>query len=633
MSKAEAIEYKNAVSVFEQYAKIKSFGTFGDRKWADITNGIADILEKYKLTSNLAPKARDLGKEGNLVVEIPRKVASTLYISLNPLRQWLVQPAQLLEMYAINPQTAVQRLADLGAVRIALASRGDLLNKERSVWYEAAAKASLMDRAEFDKTIMALEKSGLLESVDLNMMVHGVFKDADRALIEGPWEASYNNIAAAPKAIVRGSRSVGFDFAELNNRIGLWMIAKDKWVSKNPDKDWGTPEAIEQISFDEWKLSGSMTKAGSFPYQSGALAVVMQFAAITQKLTMNLVQGNGVLTGAEKARLVAARSALWGAKYGVPGGALAYYLVDGLSTDEEDPNYEANKLIKENAEVLKRGIADRVLNNLLGALTGDDADLLVSRGMSPYGEYTSGIPYFDTYKEIVKMVDNQPGTNLRLPALSAVGTVFEMKDKMQSWFTVKELTGDNEYKQAIYEAAYVASGMNNFMKSLLMVTTKEKLTKNGNKFGLDFTAAEAYAQALGVTTWREEDLFKGINASMDRKAMLETAATEIHQWMINIETKSDKEFRPVDRFDMLTSFTTMLVDEKNFTQQDAIETYALVVEKMSRKDKNMSTSLFESYLKSHTDKNSRELEIVKNSLKQFPSTKELIDTIENRGNP
>lgn len=624
MSPEETIQYQNALTVWDQYAKVKSFGTVGDRAWANVLNTIADKLENFKVTYKAGPVTRELAKKGNILANYPRQLASTLYISLNPLRQWIVQPAQLLELWSISPQTALQRFADLSGIRLALAAKSDLFKNSPIDFYEASRSlAPSMDKVEFDKTVKAIEQSGLLESVDLNMLVHGIFNDIDRPLIESGWEKSMEALTAIPKGLTRLSRQVGFDFAELNNRMGIWLVMKDKWKEANPGKDWTTKEAIEEISYNEWRWSGSMSRAGALPYQEGAFSVLMQFAAITQKMTMNLIQKNGLLSPQEKAKLVAARAVLYGAKWGVPGGALAYYFVD-RSEDET---------VQEYSNVLKRGLADRAMNSLFNALSGSEqADLLVSRGMAPYSESTTGIPYVEVIGEFAKLWDGKDATNPRLPALGAAASVNEAIGRMRSWFVTQDVTDENVFKRSLMEAFSVASSMNNFAKSQLMLSTKEKITKNGNKLGLDFTASEAYAQMLGIGTWKEEELWAGIGASMDRKDKIEQMATNIHKWM-EYQQNTMKSEDPIQRFDMLTSFVTMLKDDKNWTDQDITELYQLTIEKMKRVSKDTNTSLLEAYIKAHSDKNSEELIRAKNALATNPKNKELLDILEGKGNP
>ena len=623
----ELTQYKNAVTIWDQYAKIKSFGTMGDRAWSSIFNKIADKLEDFNVTYKAAPLSRKVAEKGNLLFNYPRQLASTLYIALSAPRQWIVQHSPLVEMFALNPTTAVQRFVDLGAIRLALASKSEIMSKSPIDFYEAARMiAPSMDRLEFDKTVKAIEESGILEGVDLNMMTHGIFNDIDRPLIEGPWEQVYNNITAIPKAATNISKEIGFNFSEKNNQIGTWLIMKDKWIEKNPGKDWTSKKAQEEINYNTYKWTGSMTRAGAYPYQEGGWGVLLQFGAITQKLTMNLLQKNKLLSGQDKARLIAARAALWGAKTGVPFGAAIYYYIDRMAEEE------GNEDLKQYANTFKRGLADRMFNELFDSLSGTEgADLATGLGTSPYGESTTGFSLVDTYIEFAKLFDGNEATNPRIPAIGATSTVLETIGRIRSWFTTKDVTNENMFKRTLLEAVHVASGMNNFAKYQLMLSTKEKLTKSGNKYGLDYTAGEAFAQIFGLTTWREVEMWDGISASMDRKDRIEKMADNVHNWL-TYQMNTMKSEDPVMRYEMLVSFTTMLKDDKNWVQQDINELYEKVLDKSKRTSKNTSAFLFETYLKAHGEKNSAEMERAKSALRHIPRYKKLIDIVENKGN-
>lgn len=619
-------EYDNAVTIFNQYSKIKSFGTWGDAKWEGALNGIANILENIPQFNKLAPKARELGTQGNILVNSPRALGSLLYITYNSFRQWLVQPAQLFELWSINPATAPKRLAELSAYRMAISAEAGILEGSKLDWYNAALKLSPgTSPDEFKRTVEAIKTSGLLESIDLNMLVHNMVKDLNRPLVEGPIESIYNSIAQVPKGMTVGARAIGFDFAELNNRMGIWLFMRDKWRDLNPGKKWDSPEAIAEISNMEYRYAGSMTRAGSYPYQSGVLSVFMQFAAITQKMTMNLLQQNGLLSPAEKARLTAARMALWGTKFGLPGGALIHYYLE----KSEDPE------VIEASEILKRGLADRSFNMLMDALAGSEgSDLNLARGMSPYGDSSSGIPYIDTVIEFGKLFDGSNATNPRLPAIGAIDSVSTAFGNMRSWFVSKDITNENEWKRSFDEAMKVASGMNNFMQMQLMYSTKSIITKNGNKLELDFTAGEAFGRLFGARTWREAALWEGISASIDRKERNEKVATEIHRWLVNqMNTMGTDD--PVKRFEILTSFMTFLHDEKNFVEQDIQEVYELLLEKDKRSSKNVESGLVEYYLKHYRTKQDAEMKVIANSLRALnkPNINEMLDIIEGKGNP
>ncbi len=622
MNRETAKDFNNARRVWEYYAKIKSFEGLSDHIWKSSLHYVADILEKWKVPSNLV---RDVANKGNLLFNVPRQIASTLFIHLNPVKQWLVQPAQLLEMWAINPLSAAQNMTNLAAVRVALLADAPVMKGQSNLFKDLSKKMVIgMDKREFDLTVKAIKESGVMQSVDLNMLVHGVFNDVNRGLLEGSWEKLYNDAVAVPKAGVQVARSVGFDFAELNNRIGLWLQVKELWKQQNPGKNWNTPEAKEAISVEAFKISGAMNRAGSLPYQQGALSTLFQFAAISQKLLLNLIQDNAtILTPNQRVRLTAARASLWGIKYGLPGGALMYYYLD----KSDDP------VVQENAEILKRGLADRVGNYFLQAIAGsEESDVAFAKSMSPYGELTSGVPYIDVAFEMAKMFDDRPA-GPRFPAIGAVTALGQAVDRFQSWFTTKEITG-KDWNKAVWEAAKVASSFSNWSKAQLMLSTGDKITKNGNELGLRATAAEAYGQLLGFTTYREDDLWAMAGQIQDRKEMIKSMAGDIHQWMVTQKTELGDDSWETN-FGMLTSFMSLLKNDDNWTDQDIREVVDQVVELDKQRYKDVNTSILMGLLKARTDDNDEQLKIVERKLRLSadPKTKELLDILDGKRKP
>jgi hypothetical protein len=627
MNREELRAFQDANRVFEYYAKLKSFSTWGDAVWKDTFHGLADVFEKWKIPSNLV---RDVANKGNLIAEIPKQLASIMFISLNPGKQWIIQPAQLLELYAIYPTTAYKNFADLGAVRLALMSKSPIFKGKASIYEDLARKMSPgMDKVEFNKTVKAIEDSGLLQSIDHNLLVHGVFNDVSRGLNEGTWEGAYRNLTAIPKAVVKGSRAVGFDFSELNNRLGIWLQVRDIWKSRNPGKDWDTLETKEYISVEANKLAGSMNKAGSLPYQKGALAVLFQFAAISQKQTLNLIQDNATLLSPNRrAALAATRAALWGTKYGLIGGAAIYYYIDRSENEE----------VRKYADELKVGLSDRIFNQFLKAVTGSEySEVNISTTMSPYGNSTVGLPYVDVLFEMAKLVDDKP-TSPRFPALGAIDTASSAINTFQSYFITEELTVENAGK-AFMEAASVASGMSNWSKSQLMFAMGDKVTKNGNHLGLKASKAEALAQMFGFTTTREESFYEIFNATMDDKAEIDTMATDIHQQLMLKKKRDGDTHAPMD-YQAMNSFIAVLKDDTGNWPQSRINK---VVEKVLEKDRqsylDSDQSILMDLVKNGANMNDKRVQYIIPKLEstlnpeteEGKATQDLINILKNRG--
>src|SRR5687768_6797416 len=104
MSKEDNVRFQTAQRLFEFYSKQKVYETLGDHLWKTHLHNIADLLEKVRIP---ADGIRKIGDKGNLPVKAAKMATTAAYIHLNPIRQWIIQPAQLMEMYAINPHTAL----------------------------------------------------------------------------------------------------------------------------------------------------------------------------------------------------------------------------------------------------------------------------------------------------------------------------------------------------------------------------------------------------------------------------------------------------------------------------------------------------------------------------------------------
>lgn len=628
MDKTQNIKFKEAREVYKHYAKLKSFETLGDRLWSGVFTAVADTFEKFKIP---ASAIRTLAKEQNLVVEGPRKLATLSYITLNPQRQWIIQPSQLYEYYLMNPTNMVQNYMDLAAVKAAFIGESPLLGKTGPAFKDIASKLSIsMDEAEFNATIKGIKQSGLLEGIDLNMLVHDVFDNVDRGFMETSWEAAYNNIVALPKAVTKISRKVGFDATERFNRVGLWLLAKNKWKERNPNKDWTTKEAIEDISWDEYRLSGSMTRAGSYPYQSGAASILLQFAAITQKQTMNLFSASATaLTAKDRFKLAIARTFLWGAHYGTPGGPLVYHYID--QTDNED--------IRKAADVLRRGIFDRAFSNLLGSIFNEE-EVRVSpvTAMTPYGDVTGlGFAYLDLISTAYEFW--QKGKHgARFPAVNAVGSVFEALSQMDTWFTTSELTPETA-TNILFEGLELASGWSNINKAIIMATTGELYNKSNVIVVDNATYSEALAKAFGIRSEKEIINYEIAGAWKDRRDRLNAIAKDLHQSMVNLKQKDglgDTMEATEQRLLKLNKTLTLLKDGKNITDTDLeyIVTKYLQLEK--EEYESMGSSMLSDYFKQGSDKQSSELNFIENKNRYLyqndPKVIEMLDYIKGKHN-
>lgn len=618
----EAIEYKNAHALFKQYERIKNSETPGDFYYTTGLHAIADVLEKWKL-----PGYEYLGgKHENPLMWI-KKAATVAYIHLNVPRQWVIQTSQQLEMYAINPANAAKNFSNMLAIRAYIGLDATMMKDVRGPLQDAFKKqAELAGNKDFLDDIEAIKKSGMLQSVDMNSIVHGVFRDTARQLNENIPTKIAQDLSTMAKAPIRAARTVGFDAAELTNRVGNWLQVKDLWKLKNPGKNWKTREAQEEIAAEALKLSGAMNRAGQLPYQEGMLSIPLQFVAISQKMLLNIIQDNTtILNGTQRAKLAVARAALFGTKYGIPGGVIAHNFID--KTDDEE--------VKKNAEIVKEGLIDRATNGLIASLVEpeENTQLAVAKMMSPYNE--GFLPYFEFLNETYKLFDNKPA-GPKYPGIGVMGSFYEAMQDMHGWFITNEVNETN-YKQAFMEAAEVASGFNNYTQGLVMLGMRDKITKMGNKYGMEFTANEAYAKMFfGIASKKEEDLWKLVELEKDTKAQKKEMANVLHRQIENQIRKrglTGDESEYATRLRMVNNFVNIL-DPKYFSEADKLD----VINQISQIDKKNYQTIKESILvdnwKYHQEKRTKNRQQADDILNRStdPQIKKYVEALR-KGNP
>ncbi len=627
MSAAEKAKFEKAKAEFEYYSTVTSFADWSDSIPSALVVA-ADVLEKYKIPSNVL---REIGNK-NMIINAPQRVASLFYITFNVPRQWFVQTSQIAEHVVSFPIQGSKNLALMLASRLALLDEAKMLKpyKKAINKFAYASVSNFINKADFEASIKAIKESGLLQSIDQNLLVNQILIDSTRPLVETPLEKGTAAITAVPAAGVKLARAVGFDAAELSNRIFMWFQAKDFWQKQNPGKNWNTPEALEVISYEGSRLSGGMTKAQAFPYQRGALSFLMQFAAITQKqFLLGFQEGGSILSRTDRLKAFAGRGFLWGA-YGVWGTKM---LIDSLASSQ-DPD-----IIKFREEI-RKGVYDRVMNILFKALAGDDIDPKInfSKDLNPYGESGLGIPYIDLMVEMVKML-NGDTSGFRFPALSAIGRIPDTINTLNSWFVTKDISEQN-FSKTVLEASRFASGMDNWAKAQLMLSIEDKITKQGKPLGLNATRAEAFAQIIGFTTTKEEDIWAAGKVKKDRTTEIKDMASNIHREIIKIisdpELKNDPELESKKR-QLMNSFLSVLHDKDsvkwNKTTLKEIGDQVLELDKETRK--TLKRSLIEytwTKMNGEYDKNNQKLENLLKD-KENESTFNLLNLIHGRENP
>lgn len=552
--KQDEIIFKEALRNFEYYYMMKQMKTSGDFYWEELFHSIADLIEDVvpnKYARGASDMSRRLGNQGNIPIKMSKQMASALYIHLNIPRQWIIQPQQAREMALINPASVDASVLQSTVMRVLISTMDSSHNLNNSVLKEFVGRTGLSEKALRDD-FRAIKNSGMLDSLDRNELVRDMFNGVEANLIENGVEKVFrrgSNIISKPIGL---ARKVGFDAGEISNRLGMWYQAKAIWQKNNPNKNWQSIEAQEEIALEGIKLAGGMSRAGSLPYQRGMISIAMQFQAISHKLTMNLLQDRAtILNGKQRAQVAALRFALYGFGAGVPASALMDYTYNVFTDDPllSDPKY---RKYAENG--IGNELANEAIRRVFDEEGGPVTDINFSDGLSPYSPHF--LPYVTAAIEIHKLFDGVGGTNPRVP-LSGIKTALgETASKIYTLFANDKLIDTSTaFKYAIHEIAKLSSGYKNFTKAVIMANTHRIENSRGQDLGEGFSNAESFAQFWGFRSNKLIDNWDGTLTRIQLASVKKDLAENIHKDLVYLSSiiGTDEYNAKIDVFSNLFS--------------------------------------------------------------------------------
>ena len=536
MTALEQKEFKIAQRLESYLRELNKFSTFGDDVWSNGFHGMADVLENIKVGGAQAAEfSRDIARQGNLAVRLPKSIATALFISGNPMRQWMVQPQQLLELNAILPEYRKQSFLDIPAIINALYSRNELMDVVgNKALYNSAATMSGMKRAEFDEVVEAFYSTGLPQAVDLNSVLLGGLFEGKFNIDPSVKQKAIKALATVVQAPGSIGKSIGFGPAELANLTGTWLFTRQRFIKDNPGVNWNTPDNLATISKQTWDISHSMLgRAGSSPWQKGALGTVLQFATVQHRGIMQPLMSK-TLTKEERVKITAARLALYGV-HGIPLAGVAL----GAAVNEF-----GSKEVQEIYPKAAGGLADAGTNALIDLWLQDpdapSSDFIFSKALTPMPETH---PFLDLFIEGKRLMFQEGGApNPRFPGLLAIGGLYEAMADVNDIYTIQPLDTIEKLYKWVPEVAEMYSGYNNYAKARALKNIEDKTNKRGQNVGLELNNAAAYAQLFGFTSRQEADGYLINNILFESKKFIDDAAKDI----VDSLTKANNKFDLAD---------------------------------------------------------------------------------------
>lgn len=609
MNAERTAKFRAARDAFTRHTHFRSHANPLDKPIQATMHALADVMEKIPSNvarESVAPLIRDAGNLGSYpITGFPKKLGSLLFISLQmPVRHLVIQPMLVLEQALVFPKTFKKTAKMAPVMTMELLSNHPVLKGYGDKLKNFMTKE---EKVEFNRIKKALEETGVLESIDQNLIVQELF--------EGPTpriqQTMMDKVMKPGRAITKALNTSGFAAGELMNRVGLFIQNVERWKAKNPGKKWDTKANIDNLAFESWKQSGAMTSAGALAFQRYPfLSFLTQFMSINQKLSMNLLQDTATnLTRKDRAKLAASRMVIHGVEYGAPLG-IGKLLVDQFMKDE-DP---------ENIEMLRTGALDLITNAMMEAATGEDTGVTISKDSST--QATNFI--LDYIEQGVQVWNHISGRGaqgrINIPALTATDRVSRTLESIYNVFKRRDavdMTNPQIAATLLSEIAKVSSGGNNFIKGLTALSHRDIFTKGGQGLGLDITTGEALLQMAGFRTQRELDLWEQRFLQMDRNAKIKSAVDGFDSEIMSILSIADSPEHNINNLLNIVGQQLQDLEESGLYTKAEMGSIvdAVLAKDRARAGDDLSTSMIGYFLNKYSGESIENLNEIKNRFK------------------
>lgn len=493
--------YGRAVALKQLIDTVQRPPTITDVAYRNFVFEIAHLFEQVPFFRSMSPTLRrESRRQLANPLKLARKMSTQFFIALNPMRQILIQPGQLLQYSMLEPKymASGNMIRDLTAISMAAASRG---RDFEAKGLKAAAKVYSGDSKEFAQLVdRFFETSGVPWAVDANQLIENSVKHmSDQTTLLSPTQRAARVPAAAWGKVVETGKRMGFEPGEFINLAGSYLIAKRRWERANPGKIWHQRENANAIASDTTKISYAMTELGALEYQRGALGTMFQFMSVPHKALMS-VSTNRYWSKADKAKIALSNIALFGA-YGVGANKL---LEDALA--QADIQLEDDDL-----KLLKGGVMDWSINKFINEMFDEEGGLKSSIGFSEAASPFSGGP-FPFATAAGNFFDGKWAEMVMGPAANIVGPekgrFVQAAKFIQGLVTSPQADTHEKWLLSFEAVAGMASNVSNFTKARLWLDYKKGHDRYGQPTGIEHTPAEAFFKLFGYRPHAESAMYE-----------------------------------------------------------------------------------------------------------------------------
>lgn len=404
--------------------------------------------------------------------QLAKTAAFKMFISLNPLRQGIIQRGQLLQLGAVNPTYAATGMVwDMSNIRLV---RSGLSKNPK---YVALAKE--------------IEDAGILQAIDAHTFIReDMLRLAD--------VSASQRLGGALNKPVEYFQRIGFDAAEEDVLVSAWLTFRD--LAKKAGKNLNDQRVKDQILAQTRSYTGGMNRAGDMAYSQNTAGLMFQFFSFRHKMLLQPIT-NRHLSPIQRAELMAYNAALFGID-----ATVVTALVDKIMGNDETAPSELK-------DTLKEGLLDVTLNAVLSAVSGEK-QAIDWGDFAPTEVYGFGNTFMGFLNsDIGEIIANSPagsmffGNNPRMTdAFKTALRYFHVADDYD------DPNLDTKLSDVIVAFASLSSGYSNTFKARYAFHTGRKMSSTGTVSDEDVTKVESVSTIFGLRTHDEVGRTKAYEA-------------------------------------------------------------------------------------------------------------------------
>ena len=447
-----------------------------DDAFKALFRGVGDIAGSMGLKK--AEGSANFMADNVSITSDTKQLATTLYITTNPLRQIAVQSSQAMQLMANFPgYVGKQGLArDMSWLYTLMSANGEVGSTAKKL-----IKAAGRTETEAKDMYRWFMESGQASGIDRQALVKGSLTD----LVEASKITGKNTILSKTLGTLR---KYGFDAGETVNVSTSWLAHYDK-ISK-AKKGRLTQADLDQISASARNYTGNFNDAGRMPYSENFLGLVFHYAQVPHKLILTGLTNRG-LSPAERVRLTTFNALM----FSLPPATMYSMFGDILPEGEEARDLvvqgllgytfnsmltQASQMVDESQPKTKLDFSNMAPNDMTGLV-----ELVHGLFTTDAGEIMANTPAGQLFF----------GANPRLTNLAkSSARLFNYFDDEQEPIAVATLAK---------ETAKMFSGMSNLWKAKMALQTGLKRNSLGNITDTQVSAFEGVGQAFGYPTMDE----------------------------------------------------------------------------------------------------------------------------------